>query len=1004
MKYLTPLFSFLFLLLVQPSHAQQSLEEVFHNPPPEARPWGYWIWSHGNFDYATMDRELEAFQKMGLGGVDIFDIGVRDRLDVIPPGPAFMSAEQVDGMAYALNKAQELGLGMGLIVSSSWNAGGSWTKPEDQIKNLVVWQDTLEGPVTMNRLPFPEVPTEFVKPYATLKLYPELNGEGKPQYYENIALMAYPLSESGVISDTASLKFFDKDLPEKEGAVLELPEGKWVVSRAIETNYGQKLFVPSDNSNGYTIDHFSKQATQRHFNYIIERLENRLGDLSQTALKRFYLASYEATATIMWTTGLLETFREQNGYRLEPFLPALFGTTVIDEETTERFLYDYRKTISELFIEGHYREARRISHQHGLKIASESGGPGPPLHNVPTEDLKALGSVDIMRGEFWNREPIHRHENGLDVLQVVKNIGSAAHIYGRKIIEMESFTSMQHWQEGPMILKKLADQAFCEGMTRVVYHTMPHSPPEAGLPGWSYSAGTHIHPNMTWWEMSKPFHRYLTTVSGMLMQGDFVADVAYYYGSSIPNFALPKHVRPGLGSGYDYDDMNTEVLLTADVRDGRVVLPSGMEYPLLVLPDDERMELAVLEKVAELLQKGATVLGLKPSRVYGLTNYREQEEKLNRLADEIWGPGKAKKVNRKYGSGRVISGTTAREVLSDLNISPDFQYQSSFSGEGLDYIHRRTDSGDIYFIRNIDSVAVQVEASFRVIGKQPEFWDATDLSTKKARIFQEKEERTYLPITLPAWGSVMVIFQDDLSSNDRHITQVVQGEEKLFPRTEERESYCPFMAIQEGDNPWSFGAEQPGNYQLQWSDGTTEEVTVKSSVAIPWEGPWDVRFPRGWGVEPLQTFEELVSWTEAEEPNMKYFSGTATYRNQLEITPERLNSESQVWLDLGEVREVANVYLNGVQVNRSCFAPYRYDVTDVVRPGKNFLVVHVANTWENRLKGDVHVSPENAFTSTNVASGNSWADRPWKDKPLQLSGLLGPVSLILQTTVNLSTP
>jgi len=1002
MKYLTLTFCSLLLLFFHPGHAQSPLEEVFHNPPPEARPWGYWIWSHGNFDYATMDRELEAFQEMGLGGVDIFDIGVRDRLDVIPAGPAFMSTEQVDGMAYALNKAKELSLGMGLIVSSSWNAGGSWTKPEDQIKNLVVWQDTLEGPVRLDQLPFPEVPTEFVKPYATLKLYPELDSEGKPQYYQNVALMAYPLSKSGVISDTASIRYFDKDLPEKEGSALELPEGRWVVSRAVETNYGQKLFVPSDNSNGYTIDHFSKQATQRHFNYIIERLQHRLGDLSETALQRFYLASYEATAAIMWSSDLLHIFHEQNGYRLEPFLPALAGTVVIDKETTERFLYDYRKTISELFIEGHYREARRISHEHGLKIASESGGPGPPLHNVPTEDLKALGSVDIMRGEFWNREPIHRHENGLDVLQVVKNIGSAAHIYGRKIVEMESFTSMQHWQEGPMILKKLADQAFCEGMTRVVYHTMPHSPPEAGMPGWSYSAGTHIHPNMTWWEMSKPFHRYLTTVSGMLMQGNFVADVAYYYGSSIPNFGLPKHERPGLGAGYDYDDLNTEVLLTADVRDGRVVLPSGMDYPLLVLPDDERMELPVLEKIAELLQKGATVLGPKPSRVYGLTDFREQEEKLHQLADEIWGKGKAKKVNRQYGAGQIISGSTPREVLSDLGLSPDFQYQSSFSGEGLDYIHRRTESGDIYFIRNIDSVAVQVEAAFRVSGKQPEFWDATNLTMKQAGIFQEKDGHTYLPMTLPAWGSVMVVFQDDLTGIDRYITQVTRGGEELFPQNEGPKSYQPFSVIQEGDNGWAFRAEQSGDYQLQWSDGATEKLTVRESASIPWDGPWDVRFPQGWGVEPLQTFEKLHSWTEAEAPDMKYFSGTATYRNQMEVRAEQLNDQPQVWLDLGEVHEIADVYLNGVQVNQSCFAPYRYDVTDVVRPGTNFLVVKVANTWENRLKGDIHVSPENAFTNTNVTSGNGWTDRPWKDKPLQASGLLGPVRLQIQPNYLLS--
>jgi len=182
---------------------------------------------------------------------------------------------------------------------------------------------------------------------------------------------------------------------------------------------------------------------------------------------------------------------------------------------------------------------------------------------------------------------------------VVKNIGSAAHIYGHKIVEMESFTShSHHWEDAPWDLKLLADRAFCEGMTRVVYHTMPHSPKEAGVPGWSYQAGTHIHPKMTWWPMSDTFHKYLARCSAMLMEGNFVADVAYYKGGEIPNFSTTKYIHPDLGFGYDYDDLNTEILLqTTEVKDGKIVLPSGIEYEVLVLPESEKMDLNVLEKI-----------------------------------------------------------------------------------------------------------------------------------------------------------------------------------------------------------------------------------------------------------------------------------------------------------------------------------------------------------------------------------------------------------------------
>jgi hypothetical protein len=387
--------AFLFLLLAGTGgYASEPLRERFLNPPDEAKPRGYWVWPHGNFDYSTIRKELESFKAKGLGGVDIFDLGVKDRKDVIPPGPGFMSVEQVDGIAFALAEAKRLGLKLGLIVSSSWNAGGTWTKPEHAYMNLVAWKETVTGPTRYQRvLPFPELPETSSKSYGTFPLTVPRDDAGKPLFYEDVAVIAYQVDEAGVLTDTSRVLVLGDRIDRSGKLVCDLPAGRWVLMRTVLTNFGQPLWLPSDKSQGMTMDHFSKEATKVHFQTIIDRLEQRVGPLENTALERLYLASYEANADVDWTPGFGKSFRTRNGYAIEPFLPALFGTLVVDTETTDRFLYDYRETVSEMFLDNLYREASRICREHGLVLCSESGGPGAPLHNVPTEDLKALGST-----------------------------------------------------------------------------------------------------------------------------------------------------------------------------------------------------------------------------------------------------------------------------------------------------------------------------------------------------------------------------------------------------------------------------------------------------------------------------------------------------------------------------------------------------------------------------------------------------------------------------------
>ena len=971
--------------------AQNKIQDLFLNPPEEARPRGYWIWAHGNFDYARITEELEAFKKMGLGGVDIYDMGIADPYKIIPPGTPFMSDQMIDGIEFALSEAKRLDLSIGLSVSNGWNAGGDWTTPDEMIMRLLFWQDTLEGPMIVEEIGFPEIPDTFEKPYGSYKLFPQFDDEGFPVYYENVALVAYPLTRNNQIGSLDDILYFDEQHIDGNAVSIELPPGKWVLARAMVSPLGQKMWMRSDMSNGWIMDHYSKKATKHQFEHVIERLEQRLGDLGKTSLERLYLASFEAEDYIIWSPELKETFYAHHKYEMDPYIPIFTGLSVIDEETSERFLYDYRLTVSEMFVNNHYRQARDICNQHGLLLASESGGPGPPLHYVPTEDLKALGSVNIMRGEFWNREPEYFDEYGNDLTYVVKNIASAAHIYGHRIVEMEAFTShRKHWQERPMELKKLADEAFCTGMTRVVYHTMPHSPKEAGYPGWSYQAGTHISPKMAWWKLSKPFHDYLARVSTLLQEGNFVADVAYYYGEEIPNFATgAKFIRKSLGKGYDYDDLNKEILLESFVNDkGQLELPSGMKYNLLVLSDNREMSLEVLYKIESLLKDGAIILGDKPIAIPGLKDYQKREVELKDLADRIWKGSKKKKSKRIYGKGSLYTGYPEREILIENSIEPDFKYSSTGGNPvNLDYIHRATEGDDIYFIRNVDSLQVHTWIDVRVDGKQVFLMDPAEGRIQKLAMYIEEEGRTKIPLRLSPYGSAFIVLSGD-SPTQTHVVKIEKNEQV---NTSQNSYFSGILTYQ--NDEIIFMPRESGNYRFTLNNGSVVEAgSGYKDIPVVLNNPWEVYFPYGWGFDPIQKFDKLQDWTKHPDSELSIFSGSATYKTTFHM--EGIDHQLTYRLDLGQVGDAAAVYLNGHKVGASVFPPFVFNIEGLLRERDNYLVIEVANTWLNQLIGESNKPYDQQRTRSNLGSGDlEDGSRPWSSYNPLPSGLMGPVKL-----------
>ncbi|MDD4191624.1 MAG: glycosyl hydrolase, partial [Mangrovibacterium sp.] len=599
----------------QKAPANPDLEACFVDPPAAFRPWAYWVWINGNVSQAELSRDLEEIKAKGMGGFDIFDCGERfpDQGEV-PAGPAFLGSESVKAIGHAIREADRLGLGLGLITSSSWNAGGSWIKPEHANMALFPSERVLvKGPSRFDeKLPFPSFPEKTPK-----------REDGKPLFYKEIAVVAYPNATDSVIRDISLVKDISGQVDQDGRLRWDVPDGEWNIVRFICTNTGKMLHSPSINSNGLVIDHFNPDATQVHFQSIVDSLMKGGITLGDNALKYLYLCSYEVWG-ISWTPNFQNEFSARRGYSIIPYLPALTGQTIGNEEVTSRFRYDFDKTICDLIVDAHYKNATRISNQYGLQLSAESGGPGP----VPVEALKALGALDIPRGEFWYGSNT----------SLVKEIACAAHIYGKELVEQEAYTSWVMWQEGPCDLKAISDNSFCNGMNKIIFHTYPHHPDGNDSPGWAYYAGTHIGPGRVWWPKAKPFMDYLSRCSFLLRQGLFVGDVCYYYGDQGFNYVPEKNTDPSLGYGYDYDVTNPEVILTRmDAVDGKIVLPDGMSYELLALPSRKDMDLEVLRKIQKLVRAGVTIAGPKPSQSNGLNRYPEKDEEVRKLADELWG-------------------------------------------------------------------------------------------------------------------------------------------------------------------------------------------------------------------------------------------------------------------------------------------------------------------------------------------------------------------------------
>jgi hypothetical protein len=940
----------------------------FREPGNEARPRAYWNWLHGDVSLPDLTRDMEEAKAKGLGGLEMWDTEAMSNADgFVPAGPPFMGRESVAAMRHSIREAKRLGLELGLVTSSGWNAGGPWVPPHLASKNLFVSTEVVTGPGEITRkLAFPEVPRECPK-----------RPDGLPQWWREVAVLAWPESADRMIVDPA--RIIDLTGMTDQGELRWTPPpGDWRVARFVCTNNGQQLIAASPNSKGPFIDFLDPAATRFHFEFIIGKLGLAKGG-DPSPLKYLEVDSMELHEGIQWTPGFPEWFKQHFGYDPVRWLPVLAGWTVTDRETSDRFQYDYRKAVSELLIFSHYTTGNAVCAQYGLGLAGEAGGPGPPIWDTcPVDALRALGEMTVARGEFWI-DSRDKH------IFLIKEIASAAHIYGKTDVDAEAWTTWRRWNNSPYLMKLHVDRAFCEGLNRITYHGFCHSPPKFGFPGRAYHAGVDMNPRVVWWEKSRPFMDYLSRCCQLLRQGLFVADVAYYYGDQAPNFWPPFHKvpeiprMPGLGAGYDYDVVNSDVILRRmSVRGGRIVLPDGMSYRVLVLPEQSHMPLEVLRKLDELVREGATILGPKPSAVPGLRDHASNTAELRRIAATMWGADNvAPNGGNPHGKGRVEWGISAREWLERAGIGPDFS--GSHGDQHLEFIHRRTPHADIYFVRNRSSRTVSEDCLFRVHERFPQRWNPDDGSVENVMAYSVEKGGTRLRLDLPPGGSTFVVFTE--GSAPTRIASVVRSDGVTDPSL---------------PTPQVVAADDTGVTVRCWSDGS-HEMTDASGLRRTFQadgiggpslisGPWKVAFDPAWGAPASVEFPELVSWTDHAEFGVRHYSGTGTYLRPLEVAAGSIGEGKRLWLDLGEVRDVAEVHVNGRSAGILWKPPYRVELTALVKPGANELRIEVMNQWINRLVGDQQLPPEKRLTRTNIKKGDGWELHP--------AGLLGPVRVL----------
>jgi len=551
----------------------------------------------------------------------------------------------------------------------------------------------------------------------------------------------------------------------------EVPAGDWIVLRTAMTPTGTKNGPAPPEATGFEVDKMSRVPLRAHFDAYVGHLLNRLPAADRKSWKHVVADSFE-TGPENWTDGLAADFQKRYGYDPMPFLPVMTGRIVGSVDQSDRFLWDLRRLVADRVARDYVGGLRDLCHEHGMKMWLENYG----HWGFPSEFLLYAGECDEVAGEFWaDGNFLDQRDTGYLGRYELRDASSAANIYGKPVTWAEAFTGGPPFINSPRDLKARGDWAFCEGINRFVFHVYIHQPTDERLPGVNAWFGSEFNRNNTWFEQSKAWIDYLRRCSVLLQTGKHVADVAYFISEDAPKMVGPQ--QPALPPGFDYDFINADVIeRRLAVKDGRLVLPDGMSYRLLALPESATMRPELLKKIRELVKAGATVVGAPPSRSPSLAHFPKCDHEVQTLAREIWGPADPKQPGEhRFGKGRVFWGRTLSAVFAELGLQPDFETSAK-----LGFTHRHSDHADIYFVANPKPKSVAMTAAFRVGDRVPELWWPDSGRIEHPAVYDVAAGLARLPLSFGPAGSVFVVFREHAAPKSERVVAVLRkGQEVL---------------------------------------------------------------------------------------------------------------------------------------------------------------------------------------------------------------------------------
>lgn len=730
-----------------------------------------------------------------------------------------------------------------------------------------------------------------------------------------------------IINESDVIDITDKFSP--DGTLRwNAPAGNWNIVRYGFSLTGKQNHPASPEATGLEVDKLDAAAVKAYFSNYLDQYKSATKNLMGSKGLQFVVTDSWEAGTQNWATNLAAEFEKRRGYNLLQWMPVLTGRIIKSAEASERFLWDFRKTLSELVVENHYDQLTALLKERGMKRYSESHESGRALI---ADGMDVKRSAAIPMSAMWVPGAIGGDGTGYKA--DIRESASVAHIYGQNIAAAESLTTLgtlgNAWSYSPEKLKPTADLEMANGLNRFVIHTSVHQPVDDKIPGLGLGPfGQWFNRHETWAEQAKAWTDYLSRSCYMLQQGKFVADIIYYYGEDNNITSLFGKKLPDIPEGYNYDFVNTDALLNLlSVKNNKLVTASGMQYNVLVLDaNSTHIPLKVLQKIQTLVKAGAIVAGPKPASTTGL---KEDTNAFNTLVNELWGSNDSPKT---VGTGKVFPTQNIRQVLDALQLQPDFEYTKPDPKTQLLFVHRKLPTQEFYWMNSRSDKNENIEASFRIAGKAVEIWHP-ETGRKEPASYTIENGRTKVLLQLTPNDAVFVVFGK--SSNSSAVT---------VPE-------------------------------------------IKETLLATLDKPWRIAFQKDRGAPANITVNKLSSWTDNTDNGVKYFSGTAAYTQTIDAAADWFKKDAGLWIDLGDVKNIAEVLVNGKPAGIVWKHPFQVDISALLKPGKNNLEIRVTNLWVNRLIGDQQPDVEKKITYTTMPFYKAGA-------PLLPSGLLGPVRII----------